>query len=177
MTDDFLTDVQTLREQARQHIELGPITAAYGADRGRVVSVLNEALATELVCVLRYKRHYYMASGINSSGAAAEFMQHATEEMGHADLLAARIVQLRGEPDFNPDVLTKRSHAEYAEGKDLNEMLREDLVAERVAIASYEEIIRWLGDKDSTTRRILEGILEVEEQHADDLLNLLEELH
>jgi bacterioferritin len=174
---EFLTDVQILREQARQHIELGPITSAYGADRERVVSVLNEALATELVCVLRYKRHYYMATGLSSSGAVAEFMQHATEEMGHADLIAARIVQLRGEPDFNPDILTKRSHAEYVEGKNLTDMLREDLVAERVAIASYEEIIRWLGDKDSTTRRILEGILEVEEQHADDLLNLLEDLH
>jgi bacterioferritin len=172
---EFLTDVQILREQARQHIELGPITSAYGADRERVVSVLNEALATELVCVLRYKRHYYMATGLSSSGAVAEFMQHATEEMGHADLIAARIVQLRGEPDFNPDVLTKRSHAEYVEGKNLTDMLREDLVAERVAIASYEEIIRWLGDKDPTTRRMLEGILEVEEQHADDLLNLLED--
>ncbi|MCU1460164.1 MAG: putative bacterioferritin [Acidimicrobiales bacterium] len=170
---EFLTDVQTLREQARQHIELGPITSAYGADRERVVSVLNEALATELVCVLRYKRHYYMASGLSSSGAVAEFMQHANEEMGHADLIAARIVQLRGEPDFNPDVLTKRSHAEYVEGQNLTDMLREDLVAERVAIASYEEMIRWLGDKDPTTRRMLEGILEIEEQHAEDLLNLL----
>jgi bacterioferritin len=172
---EFLTDVQTLREQARQHIELGPITSAYGADRERVVSVLNEALATELVCVLRYKRHYYMASGLSSSGAVAEFMQHATEEMGHADLIAARIVQLRGEPDFNPDVLTKRSHAEYVEGQNVTDMLREDLVAERVAIASYEEMIRWLGDKDPTTRRMLEGILEIEEQHAEDLLNLLED--
>jgi bacterioferritin len=172
---EFLSDVQTLRQQAREHIELGPITSAYGADRERVVSVLNEALATELVCVLRYKRHYYMASGLSSSGAAAEFMQHATEEMGHADQIAARIVQLRGEPDFNPDILTKRSHAEYVEGKDLTDMLREDLVAERVAIASYEEMVRWLGDKDPSTRRMIEGILEVEEQHADDLLNLLED--
>jgi bacterioferritin len=174
---DFLSDVETLRKQAREHIEMGPITEAYGADRERVVAVLNEALATELVCVLRYKRHYYMATGMTSSGAAAEFLQHATDEMGHADLIAARITQLQGEPDFNPDILAKRSHAEYVEGKDLVDMVKEDLVAERVAIASYEEIIRWLDTNDPTTRRMLEGILEVEEEHADDLLKLLEDLH
>jgi bacterioferritin len=173
---EFLTDVQILREQARQHIELGPITSAYGADRERVVSVLNEALATELVCVLRYKRHYYMASGLSSSGAVAEFMQHANEEMGHADLIAARIVQLRGEPDFNPDVLTKRSHAEYVEGQNLTDMLREDLVAERVAIDSYREMIAYLGEDDPTTRRLLEKILANEEEHAEDLAAMLKEL-
>jgi bacterioferritin len=174
---DFLSDVQTLRKQAREHIEMGPITEAYGADRERVVAVLNEALATELVCVLRYKRHFYMATGMNSSGAAAEFLQHATDEMGHADLIAARITQLQGEPDFNPDILSKRSHAEYVEGNDLVDMVKEDLVAERVAIASYEEIVRWLDTNDPTTRRMLEGILEVEEEHADDLLKLLEDMN
>jgi bacterioferritin len=173
---DFLTDVETLRRNARQHIDNGPITDAYGADIKRVISVLNEALATELVCVLRYKRHYYMAEGLDSGPVAAEFLQHATEEQGHADLIAARIVQLQGEPDFNPDTLTARSHAEYAPGTDLLDMVKEDLVAERVAIASYGEIITWLGTHDTTTRRMLEDILAVEEEHADDLLTFLKEL-
>jgi len=170
-----LSDVQTLRDNARQHIERGPLTADYGADAERVCKVLNEALATELVCVLRYKRHYFMAEGINSASVAAEFLQHATEEQGHADQLAARIVQLQGEPDFNPSTLLDRSHAEYVEGANLQEMVKEDLVAERVAIASYQEIIRWLGDNDPTTRRMLEDILAVEEEHADDLLGFLEQ--
>ena len=170
---DFLTDVTTLREQARQHMDQGPITEAYGADRHRVIAVLNEVLATELVCVLRYKRHYYMAHGIHSGPVAAEFLQHANDEQGHADTVAARIVQLQGEPDFNPDTLSKRSHAEYAHSSDLIEMIREDLVAERVAIASYQEIVRWLGTADPTSRRMIEDILGVEEEHADDLLNLL----
>ncbi|HUI05121.1 MAG TPA: ferritin-like domain-containing protein [Acidimicrobiales bacterium] len=173
---EFLTDIETLRKQARQHMDQGPITEAYGADRERVVAVLNEVLATELVCVLRYKRHYYMAHGINSGPVAAEFLQHANEEQGHADTVAARIVQLQGEPDLNPDTLTKRSHAEYAHSSDLIEMIREDLVAERVAIASYQEIVRWLGTNDPTTRRMIEDILSVEEEHADDLLNLLQGL-
>lgn len=171
---DFLTDVQTLRANARARMDLGPITEAYGADRMRVIDVLNEVLATELVCVLRYKRHYYMAQGINSGPVAQEFLQHANEEQGHADLVAARIVQLQGEPDFNPATLVARSHAEYAPGTDLVDMIREDLVAERVAIASYQEIVRWLGDKDTTTRRMIEDILAMEEEHADDLLNLLQ---
>ncbi|MHB8438135.1 MAG: ferritin-like domain-containing protein [Acidimicrobiales bacterium] len=171
---DFLTDVQTLRANARAHMDKGPITEAYGADRTRVVEVLNEVLATELVCVLRYKRHFYMAEGINSGPVAAEFLQHANEEQGHADSVAARIVQLQGEPDFNPATLVQRSHAEYAPGTDLVDMIKEDLVAERVAIASYQEISRWLGDKDPTTRRLVESILAVEEEHADDLLSLLE---
>ena len=140
-----------------------------------MIAVLNEVLATELVCVLRYKRHYYMAEGLNSASVAAEFLQHANEEQGHADLVANRIVQLQGEPDFNPATLMQRSHAEYAPGRDLIDMIREDLVAERVAIASYQEIIRWLGDNDTTTRRMIENILAVEEEHADDLLNLLKE--
>lgn len=173
---ELLTDVATLRRNARAHIEKGPITEAYGADRARVVDVLNEVLATELVCVLRYKRHYYMAQGINSGPVAQEFLQHAIEEQGHADVVAARIVQLQGEPDFDPATLVARSHAEYVEGANLVEMIREDLVAERVAIASYQEIIRWLGGSDPTSRRMIEDILAVEEEHADDLLTLLEEM-
>lgn len=174
---DFLTDVKTLRERARAEIEKGPITEAYGADRDRVIQVLNEVLATELVCVLRYKRHYYMAQGLSSGPVAGEFLQHANEEQGHADLVAQRITQLQGEPDFNPSTLTERSHAEYKEGDGLVDMIKEDLVAERVAIASYQEIVRWLGEGDPTTRRMIEEILAVEEEHADDLLNLLEDMN
>lgn len=173
---DFFTDIQTLRERARATIEQGPITNAYGADREKVISVLNEALATELVCVLRYKRHYFTATGIAAAPVAAEFLQHANEEMGHADQIALRITQLQGEPDFNPEGITLRSHAEYKEGNSLIDMVKEDLVAERVAIESYSEIIRWLGDKDVTTRRVMEEILAVEEEHADDLVNLLSDL-
>ena len=171
----FLTDVQTLRERARKSIDQGPITEAYGADRKRVIEVLNQALATELVCILRYKRHYFMAQGLNSQAAAAEFLEHATQEQDHADRIAMRITQLQGEPDMNPDTLTARSHAEYVEGNGLEEMIKEDLIAERVAIESYSEIIQWLGTGDPTTRRMLEDILAVEEEHADDLLNLLED--
>lgn len=171
---EFLTDVQTLRERARQNIDKGSITDAYGADRERVVDVLNQALATELVCVLRYKRHYYTAQGLSALSAAAEFLQHATEEQRHADMIAARITQLRGEPDFDPESLTGRSHSQYDASADLVEMLREDLVAERVAIASYSEVISWLGTGDPTTRRMLEEILSVEEEHAEDMLTLLE---
>jgi bacterioferritin len=173
---EFLTDVATLREQARAHMSRGSVTDAYGADRDRVVEVLNQALATELVCVLRYKRHYFTAQGIAAQAAAAEFLQHATEEQGHADMIAARITQLRGEPDFDPDTLTSRSHAEYDASDGLESMLREDLVAERVAIASYSEIISWLGTGDPTTRRMLEEILAVEEEHAEDMLTLLDGL-
>ena len=172
---DHLSDIKTLRKNARAHIEQGPLTESYGADRERVISVLNEALATELVCVLRYKRHYYMADGINSASVAAEFLQHATEEQGHADQIAARIVQLQGEPDFNPATLVARSHAEYVPGTDLIDMIKEDLVAERVAIASYLDIVRWLGSNDITTRRLMESILAVEEEHADDLLTFLKQ--
>jgi bacterioferritin len=174
-TGEHLSDVQRLRENARAHIERGPLTEDYGAEQERVVKVLNEALATELVCVLRYKRHYYMAEGINSAPVAAEFLQHATEEQGHADQIAARIVQLQGEPDFNPATLVERSHAEYVPGDSLIDMITEDLVAERVAIASYTEIARWLGDSDITTRRLMESILAVEEEHADDLLTFLKQ--
>lgn len=174
--NEFLTDIQTLRTNARKNIEQGPITDTYGADRERVISVLNEVLATELVCVLRYKRHYYTAQGLNSAPVADEFLEHANEEQVHADMVAARIVQLQGEPDFNPETLTARSHAEYAPGNGLLDMVKEDLVAERVAIASYQEIVRWLGTNDPTTRRMIEEILSVEEEHADDLLNLLQEI-
>jgi bacterioferritin len=173
---EHLSDIETLRRNARAHLDQGPITDAYGADRPRVIAVLNEALATELVCVLRYKRHYYMAEGINSGPVAAEFLPHATEEQGHADQIAARIVQLQGEPDFNPATLVERSHAEYAPGTDLVDMIKEDLVAERVAIASYSEIINWLGATDVTTRRLMEDILAVEEEHADDLLTFLKQM-
>ena len=172
---EFVTDIQKLREKARANIEKGPLMDDYGADRQRVIEVLNEALATELVCVLRYKRHYFMAEGINSASVAAEFLQHATEEQGHADQIAARIVQLQGEPDFNPGTLQMRSHAEYKPGTDLIDMIKEDLVAERIAIESYAEIARWLGDKDITTRRLMESILAVEEEHADDLLTFLKQ--
>ncbi len=174
--DEFRSDIEALRANARAQLDLGPVTDAYGADRQRVVAVLNEALATELVCVLRYKRHYFMAEGINSAPIAAEFLQHAIEEQGHADQIAARIVQLQGEPDFNPATLVERSHAEYQPGGDLVDMITEDLVAERIAIASYNEIARWLGDNDITTRRLMESILAVEEEHADDLLTFLKQM-
>src|SRR5437879_5272681 len=174
--NDFLSDVATLRRNARSHLEKGPITEAYGADRERVIAVLNEVVATELVCVLRYKRHYYMAQGLNSGPVAQEFLQHANDEQGHADMVAARIIQLQGEPDFNPATLVARSHAEYIPGTDLVDMIKEDLVAERVAIASYQEIIRWLDTGDPTTRRLMEDILVVEEEHAEDLLTLLADM-
>lgn len=171
----FLTDIKTLRERARKHIENGAVTEGYTADRETVVKVLNEALATEIVCVLRYKRHYFMASGIHAEGVAAEFLQHANDEQGHADQIAQRIVQLGGAPNFNPEGLLTRSHAEYVEGETLNDMIKEDLVAERIAIDSYRDIIQYLGNDDPTTRRMMEEILAVEEEHADDLMNLLSE--
>jgi bacterioferritin len=174
--EGFLTDVETLRRRAREHIEEGPITSTYEADRQRVLEVLNTVLATELVCYLRYKRHYFTATGINAAPVAAEFLQHATEELGHADQVATRITQLRGAPNFDPAGLATRSHAEYDASEDLADMVREDLVAERVAIQSYQEIVRWLEDSDPTTRGIIESILAVEEEHADDLLKLLEKL-
>jgi len=169
-----LTDVQTLRQRARQHIEEGAVTAGYGADRRTVLKLLNDALATEIVCVLRYRRHYFMARGIHSQAVAAEFLAHANEELGHADELAERIMQLGGEPNFSPEGLVNRSHAEYVEGSTLSDMIKEDLVAERIAIDSYRDFIQYLGDQDPTTRRMLEGILAVEEEHADDLADLLQ---
>ncbi len=171
--EEFLTDIKSLRERARANIELGPVTDAYGADLERVVYVLNQALATELVCVLRYKRHYFTAQGLDAKNAADEFLEHAGEEAEHADLIAARISQLGGEPDFNPESLTGRSATQYDSSEELKKMIQEDLVAERIAVAHYSEIITWLADGDPTTRRMLEGILAQEEEHAEDMLDLL----
>ena len=172
--NDFLTDVQSLRERARKNIERGPVTDAYGADLDRVLEVLNEALATELLCHLRYKQHHFAAQGLSAEPVAAEFLVHATEELAHADSIAARIAQLGGTPDLNPATITERSHAEYATSTDLLEMVTENLVAERVAIESYTEIIAWLDTRDPTTRRLLESILAVEEEHADDMASILQ---
>ena len=172
----FVSDVKEIRRRARQHIEQGAITDGYKADRERVIAVLNEVLATELVCVLRYKRHYYMASGIHAEPVAQEFLQHANDEQGHADQVAQRITQLQGEPNFNPEGLASRSHSEYVEGGSLVDMIREDLVAERIAVESYSEIVRWLGNDDPTTRSLIEDILKKEEEHADDLVKLLSTL-
>ena len=172
----FLSDIKTIRQRARKHIESGAVTEGYRADREKVVEILNQALATELVCVLRYKRHYYMASGIHAKSVAAEFLEHAGEEQQHADMIATRIVQLGGAPDLSPDGLQARSHSEYIEGDDIVEMLEEDLVAERIAIDTYREIIQYLGNDDPTSRRMMEEILATEEEHAEDLSTLLEEL-
>lgn len=160
-------------ERARKHLDDGPITPSYGPYREQIVKLLNDALATELVCVLRYKRHYFTAQGLNSPRIAEEFLEHANEESAHADKLAERIVQLGGEPDFNPDALTRRSHAEYDASLDLKAMVRANLVAERVAVESYRQMIQLIGDKDPTTRRILEAVLADEEEHADELADLL----
>ena len=171
--DYFVADIQELRKRAREHMEEGAVTASYGADSEKVVAVLNDALATELVCVLRYKRHYFMAVGIHASSVTDEFKEHANDEQEHADRIAERITQLGGAPNFNPDGLASRSHAEYVEGKDLEDMIREDLVAERVAIESYTEIVRFLGDRDIVSRRMMEDILATEQDHADDMQKLL----
>jgi bacterioferritin len=172
----FLSDIEEIRRRARQHIEEGAVTEGYRGDRDTTIKLLNEALATEIVCVLRYKRHHFMAQGIHADPIAAEFLQHANEEQQHADDIAARIVQLGGSPNFSPEGILTRSHSEYVEGNSLVEMIREDLVAERVAIESYGEMIRFIGDRDSTTRRMLEQILAVEEEHADDLASFLADL-
>ncbi len=172
-----LTDVPTLRRQARAHSDRGAVTAGYGAELPKVLQLLNEALATEIVCVLRYRRHHFMARGIHGQAVGAEFLTHANEELGHADLLAARIVQLGGEPDFAPDRLSARSHAEYVPGETLAQMIEENLVAERNAIDSYRDMVRFLGDDDPTTSDLLKGILALEEQHADELADLLVGLH
>ena len=176
MSNAELTDIQVLRDRARQHVENGAVTEGYSADREEILRLLNESLATELVCTLRYKRHYFMASGIKASIAAEEFLEHANQESEHADRLAERIVQLGGEPDFNPEGLLTRSHAQYAEGHDLRDMIKEDLIAERIAIDTYREIVQYIGDKDPTTRRIFEDILAQEEEHADDMAGLLQGL-
>ncbi|WP_347556537.1 ferritin-like domain-containing protein [Robbsia sp. KACC 23696] len=172
--DDFSIDLDTIRRRARQHIKDGAVTESYAANRETVLKLLNESLATEIVCTLRYKRHYFMAKGIHAEPVAAEFLEHANEEQEHADMLAERIVQLGGEPNFSPEGLLTRSHSEYVEGDSLNDMIRENLVAERIAIDTYREIIAYLGDKDPTTRRVFETILAVEEEHADDMADFLD---
>ena len=171
---EFISDIEGIRKRARQHIENGAVTEGYRADRETVLRVLNEALATEIVCVLRYKFHHYMASGIHAQAVAQEFLEHAQEEQDHADRIAERITQLDGTPNFNPEGLLTRSHSEYVEGKNIIDMIREDLVAERIAIDSYSEIIRYLGDKDPTSRRMMEEILAKEEEHAEDLKTLID---
>jgi bacterioferritin len=168
-----LDDVATLRKRARENIDSGAVTSGYEADRDTVLRLLNEALATELVCTLRYRRHYFMATGLASESVKQEFLEHAQQELAHADRIAARIVQLDGEPDFNPRTLTERSHAEYVPGDSLETMIREDLVAERIAIDSYRQMVTYLGNRDPTTRRLLEEILANEEEHAEDLASML----
>jgi len=172
----FVSDIRELRKRARRHMEQGAVTSGYTADRETVIRILNEVLATEIVCVLRYKRHYYMATGIHAQAVAEEFLEHAKEEQTHADIAAERITQLGGEPNFNPEGLATRSHSEYVEGKSLLDMVREDLVAERIAVESYGEIIRYLGNDDPTTRIAMEAIMSKEEEHADDMKKLLETL-
>jgi len=172
----FLTDVKKIRARARKHIEEGAVTDSYQADRETVIRLLNEALATEIVCVLRYRRHYFMAQGIHSDPIAQEFLQHANDEQGHADQIAARIIQLGGAPNFSPEGLLSRSHSEYVEGVTLVDMIKEDLIAERVAIDTYTEMIHYIGEKDITTRRMLESILAVEEEHADDMASFLADI-
>jgi bacterioferritin len=171
-----ISEIKELRRDARKHLEKGAVTPDYPADRSEVLKQLNQALATELVCVLRYRRHYYMARGIHSRGVAAEFLAHSNEELAHADSLAARIVQLGGEPDFAPQTLESRSHAEYVAGNSLQDMIREDLVAERIAIHSYRESIAFIGHKDPTTSDLFKRILAVEEEHADELASLLSDI-
>lgn len=175
-TTPFITDIQTLRRRAREHIEQGAITPGYHADREAVIRLLNEALATEIVCTLRYRHHYFMASGINAQSVAAEFLEHSNEEQHHADQIAERIVQLGGEPNFSPEGMLMRSHAEYVEGESLLDMIKEDLVAERIAIDSYREMATYFGNGDPTSRRLMEEILAKEEEHAEDLVSLLQEL-
>jgi bacterioferritin len=172
----FVIDIEKIRDRARADIAEGAVTGGYRAERTTVLRLLNEALATELVCVLRYRRHYFMSGavgGIAGFAIRSELLQHAKEEQEHADRIAERIVQLGGEPDFNPEGLASRSHADYSEGAELADMLREDLIAERIAIDTYGEIIRYIGDKDATTRRLFESILEQEEEHADELADFL----
>jgi len=169
----FKADLEAIRRNARSKMEDGAITAAYKADRERVIEVLNEVLATETVCTLRYRNHYFMARGIDSGPVAEEFLEHSKEEQGHADRVAKRIAELGGNPNLDPASLATRSHAEYKEAKTLEAMIREDLVAERIAVSTYSEIIRWLGNDDPTTRRMIEDLLATEEEHADDMANLL----
>jgi bacterioferritin len=172
----FISDIENIRKRAREHIDKGAITDGYKADRKTIVKILNEALATEIVCVMRYKYHYYMAKGIHSQSVKAEFLEHANEEQGHADRIAERITQLEGTPNFSPEGLLSRSHSDYVEGEDIVDMIKEDLIAERIAIDAYREIIDYIGHDDPTTRRMMEEILAVEEEHAEDMGSLLEQL-
>jgi bacterioferritin len=174
--NEFKSDIEAIRKRAKAKMNQGPVTDAYKADVKRVISVLNEVLATEIVCTLRYKNHYYMAKGIHSEAVKQEFLEHANDEQGHADLVAERINELGGDPDYNPATLTKRSHSQYEEAEKLEDMLREDLIAERIAVETYSEIARWLGTNDITTRRVIESILAKEEEHANDLHDLLEQV-
>ena len=174
--NEFKADIEEIRRRARTKLEEGAVTAAYRADKDKVIDVLNEVLATEIVCTLRYKNHYFMAQGIHSQSVADEFLEHATEEQAHADLVAKRITELGGNPNLDPEGLRTRSHAEYKGGGSLEDMIREDLIAERIAISTYAEIVRWLGTDDTTTRRMIEGILAKEEEHADDLAKLLAQI-
>lgn len=171
---DFLTDVRTLREKARENLMNGPVTSAYGIDVHKVVDLLNTALATEIICVLRYRQHHFAAKGLNSEPVAQEFLAHSNEEQEHADQLASRIVQLGGTPVMEPGQVKSVSHTEYVAADSLTQMIEENLVAERIAIAAYTEMINWLGSADPTTRRVLESILAREEEHADDMLTLLQ---
>ena len=173
---NFVADIEAIRARAREHMMDGAITSAYKADRERVLEVLNEVLATEIVCTLRYKSHYYLATGMYKQPVAAEFLQHAAEEQEHADLICERITQLGGQPNLNPAGLADRSHSEYRGGASLRDLVKEDLVAERIAVETYSEIIRWLGDDDPTTRRVMETILSTEEEHATDMLDLLDRM-
>lgn len=176
MKESFKTDIEAIRKSAREKLADGAVTQSYRADRQRVIDVLNDVLATETVCTLRYKNHYFMANGIHSKPVAAEFLQHATEEQGHADRVAERITQLGGVPNLNPAGLATRSHVQYVEAEKLEDMIRENLIAERIAVQTYSEIARWLGEDDPTTRRLIESLLEVEEEHAEDMKNLLSQL-
>jgi bacterioferritin len=169
----FMTDIHELRRRARDHIKCGAVTDNYEGDIQAAVAILNDALATEIVCVLRYKYHYFMAQGLQSDAVKQEFLEHAEEEQDHADRLAERIVQLGGNPEMNPEGLASRSHSEYQEGTDLVEMIEEDLIAERIAIESYREMVRYFEKNDPTTRRLLEKILAKEEEHAEDLTSLI----
>jgi bacterioferritin len=175
VTNQFELDVTKIRDDARAHMKQGPVTAGNTADTERIIEILNQVVATEVVCYLRYSQHAIAATGVDRAQVAAEFTEHAAEELQHGQRAAERISQLGGEPDFNPATLAQRSHTEYvtAQETDLNRMLEENLVAERIVITSYQEIIRWIGDSDPTTRRMMEDILAEEEEHADDLNDLL----
>lgn len=170
----FISDMKKIRERARKHMEDGAVTEGYRGDRERIIALLNEVLATEIVCTLRYKNHYFMAAGIYSEPVAEEFLQHAHEEEHHAELVSKRIVQLQGKPNWSPAGLETRSHAEYVEGTTLKQMIEENLIAERIAIDTYKEMILYIGDDDPTTRRVLEEILGQEEEHAEEMASLLQ---